>query len=46
MNSKAIMDNLGNEARFSRKTWGLLGLELWYQEFHDQAAKYRAMICN
>lgn len=44
MNAKAVLANLGKEARFSRKTWGLLGLELWHQEFHDQAEKYRAMI--
>lgn len=44
INPKAVLANLGSEARFSRKTWGLLSLELWHQEFHDQAARFRAMI--
>ena len=30
--------------RFSRKTWGLLSLELWQQTFHDRAADYRRML--
>ena len=27
--------------RFSRKTWGLLSLELWHQKFHDRGAEFR-----
>lgn len=44
MNHKAIMENLGNNGAFSRKLWGLLSLELWYQNFHDKATeiKYKA----
>jgi len=44
INSKAVLANLGSEARFSRKTWGLLSLELWQQAFHDRAAEFQAMI--
>ena len=44
INSKAVLMNLGGEARFSRKTWGLLSLELWHQIFHDRAAEWRAML--
>lgn len=44
INSKAVLKNLGGEARFSRKTWGLLSLALWHQMFHDRAAEWRAMI--
>lgn len=40
----AVLHNFGQASRFSRKTWGLLGLELWHQTFHDQAADYRAML--
>lgn len=29
---------------FSRKTWGLLSLELWQQNFADRASEYRAML--
>jgi len=44
INAKAVLKNLGGEARFSRKTWGLLSLELWHQEFHDRAADWRATL--
>ena len=29
--------------KFSRKSWGLLSLELWYQQFHDQEHKFKAL---
>lgn len=41
IDSKAVIQNFGNEMRFSRKTWGLLSLELWHQQFHDKAAEWR-----
>jgi asparagine synthase (glutamine-hydrolysing) len=31
------------EGKFTRKVWGLLSLELWQQEFHDKAHKYRRL---
>ena len=43
-NTEEIMKNFGSEAQFSRKTWGLLSLELWQQEFHDKASEYRALL--
>jgi asparagine synthase (glutamine-hydrolysing) len=43
-NSDAIMAHLKTTGRYSRKTWGLLSLELWYQCFHDRAVEYRRMI--
>jgi asparagine synthase (glutamine-hydrolysing) len=43
INTKKALDNVGQEARFSRKTWGLLSLELWYQQFHDKAAEWRSL---
>ncbi len=42
-NTKSILNNFANEAPFSRKTWGLLSLELWHQQFHDKAAEWRKM---
>jgi asparagine synthase (glutamine-hydrolysing) len=39
----AVLRNLGAERRFSRKSWGLLSLELWHQQFHDRAAEWRGM---
>lgn len=44
IDSKAVIQNFGNEMRFSRKSWGLLSLELWYQQFHDKAAEWRSQI--
>jgi len=43
-NSDAIMANFASGGQFSRKTWGLLSLELWHKLFHDRAHEYRAMI--
>ena len=30
--------------QFSRKTWGLLSLELWYQQFHDRDHEFKALL--
>jgi asparagine synthase (glutamine-hydrolysing) len=43
INAKAVLQNLGSEAPFSRKFWGLLSLELWHQRFHDRAAEFRRL---
>lgn len=43
-NSDAILANFDKAERFSRKTWGLMSLELWQQLFHDRAADYRRML--
>lgn len=44
INSDAVLKNFGTEARFSRKTWGLLSLELWHQQFHDKAAEWKRKV--
>ena len=41
INSGSVLKNFGKEARFSRKTWGLMSLELWHQAFHDKASEWR-----
>lgn len=41
INSPAVLKNFGSAARFSRKTWGLISLELWHQQFHDKASEWR-----
>lgn len=43
LNPVAIRKNFEASGRFSRKTWALLSLELWHQQFHDRAAEFRAM---
>lgn len=46
INPEAVLRNFGKEAKFSRKVWGLLSLELWHQRFHDEAHKFRKLIEN
>jgi asparagine synthase (glutamine-hydrolysing) len=41
INTDAVRTNFGKEAQFSRKAWALLSLELWHQQFHDQASEWR-----
>lgn len=43
-NADAILGNFDKGERFSRKTWGLLSLELWHQIFHDRAAEYKRLV--
>lgn len=42
MNYDRVLDGFTEEAPFSRKTWGLLSLEIWQQLFHDRASEWRA----
>lgn len=44
VNANAVREHFNGSGKFSRKLWGLLSLELWHRCFHDQAARYRAMI--
>jgi asparagine synthase (glutamine-hydrolysing) len=37
----AIHASLDGVRGFSRKTWGLLSLELWHQQFHDQSSQWQ-----
>ena len=46
MNVAAIHRGLDATHGYSRKTWGLLSLELWHQQFHDQAAQWRSRFMN
>jgi asparagine synthase (glutamine-hydrolysing) len=44
IHTEAVLTAIDNVERFSRKLWGLLSLELWQQQFHDQAHRFRAML--
>ena len=39
MNADAVLANFEQAGRFSRKTWGLISLEIWHQMFHDRASE-------
>ncbi len=37
-----VVKSLSNgDSQFSRKIWGLLSLELWYQNFHDRHSEFK-----
>jgi asparagine synthase (glutamine-hydrolysing) len=40
----AVLESIDQEPRFGRTIWGLLCLELWQQEFHDQETRFKACI--
>ena len=44
INSKALNNTFEEEAKFSRKTWALLSLELWYQCFFDNHKYWEEVI--
>ena len=43
-NTDVVLANFQAASQFSRKTWGLLSLELWHQRFHDRANEFKAMV--
>lgn len=43
-NTDVVLANFQGASRFSRKTWGLLSLELWHQRFHDRASEFRDLL--
>ena len=42
-NTDIVLSGFTSTARFSRKIWGLMSLELWHQTFHDRAAEFRQL---
>ncbi len=42
--NRKVLAGLEGEARFGRKIWGLLCLELWHQTFHDQEWRYKSLL--
>jgi len=43
-NPAAIRKNLEQTRKFSRKTWAMICLELWHQQFHDRSSHFRALL--
>ncbi len=44
INSTALKETFKEDAPFSRKAWGLMSLEIWYQQFHDQKNYWKNML--
>jgi asparagine synthase (glutamine-hydrolysing) len=44
IDNRKVLARAPGEQKFSRTTWGLLCLELWQQEFHDQEHKFKRML--
>lgn len=44
LNPHELSASLAKEDQFSRKTWALLSLELWQQNFHDQHSTFTSLI--
>jgi len=40
-NGAEIVSSFEQSSRFSRKAWSLMSLELWMQQFHDQAHNWK-----
>ncbi len=46
INNRAVLDGIDGEQQFGRKIWGLLSLELWQREFHDQDHRFKGLLKN
>ncbi|HEX3229371.1 MAG TPA: asparagine synthase (glutamine-hydrolyzing) [Pyrinomonadaceae bacterium] len=44
VDNQKLISGLDKEPKFGRKVWGLLCLELWQQEFHDQASEFKRLL--
>jgi asparagine synthase (glutamine-hydrolysing) len=42
--NRRVLAGLRDEARFGRKGWGLLCLELWQQRFHDRESRFKSLL--
>jgi asparagine synthase (glutamine-hydrolysing) len=43
-NNKEILKGLTETNAFGRKVWGLLSLEIWQKQFHDQHNKFKNLL--
>jgi asparagine synthase (glutamine-hydrolysing) len=44
IDNRVVLEGLEKEPQYSRKLWGLLSLEIWQQEFHDQQARFKNLM--
>ncbi|RNC66004.1 MAG: asparagine synthase (glutamine-hydrolyzing) [Desulfuromonadales bacterium] len=43
IDNRMVLEKLSGESKFGRNIWGLLCLEIWHQQFHDNAHEYRKL---
>jgi asparagine synthase (glutamine-hydrolysing) len=43
IDNRQVLASLDAESAFGRGFWGLFSLELWQQQYHDQAYRFQAM---
>jgi asparagine synthase (glutamine-hydrolysing) len=43
IDNRQVLASLDAESAFGRGFWGLFSLELWQQEFHDQAFRFQTL---
>lgn len=41
---KNIIKNITNTGQYNRKLWGVMCFEIWQQQFHDQAQKFKSKL--
>jgi asparagine synthase (glutamine-hydrolysing) len=44
IDNRKVLAGIAGESTFGRKTWGLLCLELWQQEFHDREYAFKQLL--
>jgi asparagine synthase (glutamine-hydrolysing) len=42
--NQKVLRSIDSEAKYGRKVWGLLSLELWQRRFHDRSAEFRSLL--
>jgi len=46
VDNRQVLASLDSESAFGRGFWGLFSLELWQQEFHDQALRFQTLTAD
>lgn len=44
IDNHVVLEGLGSEAKYGRKVWGLLSLELWQRQFHDRSTSFKKLL--
>lgn len=44
IDNKKVIEKIQTENDFGRNIWGMLSMELWQRQFHDQASYYQSLV--